>query len=393
MTARRALLASILVVCLPVTMFAGPAKSKPNTRQKALPQEDERPTAVVLCYHVVEGPSGTRFEISREMFRQHLRYLEMTGYNVIPLQHLYEYLAGKRESLPRNAIVITIDDGWRSAYTEAWPELQKVKFPFTLFIYPNIVGKTSIALSWKQVREMSEAGVDIQSHTLSHPYLSRRKNRSLDDEAYAKWLRRELRESRRIIEKETGRTVRYLAYPYGDFDSVVARQAAAAGYDAAFTCVFGKVRRDADLFRINRVVIDKKMDFADFRHYLGAKPMQLANMTPAPKTPVNPALTTVSAKIPNFQSLDPQTVGMALLSAASALPFSYDAKDGSISIAIRDAISSLGRSHRAIVWGIDRKTGRRVEASWTFRLPEPASVAPQATVGAGMGGVGGGGGR
>lgn len=398
MIARRALLASILAIALPLTALAAPAKSKAPAQQ-----EPDQPTAIVLCYHVVEGPSGTRFEISREMFRQHLRYLQMTGYNVIPLQHLYEYMSGKRASIPKNAIVITIDDGWRSAYTEAWPELKKYKFPFTLFIYPNIVDKTPIALSWKQVREMADAGVDIQSHSLSHPFLSRRRHRAMDDETYGKWLRKELRESRRIIEKETGRSVKFLAYPYGDFDSTVAKQVAAAGYDGALTCVFGKVRRDADPFRINRVVFDRKMDFADFRQYLGAKPMQLAEMTPAPKTPVDPSLTTVSAKIPNFKALDPRTVGMALLSAASALPFSYDAKDGSISIAIRDAISSLGRSHRAIVWGIDRKTGKRVEASWTFKLPDPnAPPAPPATppaapapvVGASMvGGMGGGGKR
>jgi peptidoglycan/xylan/chitin deacetylase (PgdA/CDA1 family) len=400
MTARRALLASILAILIPVALFAAPAKAIKKAKSEAPPESDQ-PAAVVLCYHVVEGPSGTRFEISREMFRQHLRYLEMTGYNVIPLQHLYEYVAGKRDSIPKNAVVITIDDGWRSAYTEAWPELKKSRFPFTLFIYPNIIDKTPIALSWKQVREMSDAGVDIQSHSLSHPFLTRRKHRGWDDETYAKWLRKELRESRRLIEKETGRPVKFIAYPYGDFDDVVAKQTAAAGYDAALTCIFGKVKRGSDPLRINRVVIDKKMDFAAFRTYLGARPMQLAEMTPAPKTPVNPTMTTVSAKIPNFQSLDPQTVGMALLSAARALPFSYDAKDGSISIAVREAISSLGRSHRAIVWGIDRKTGKRVEASWTFLLPDPKAppatpaappAAPAPVVGASMvGGMGGGG--
>src|SRR6185436_6186310 len=183
-----------------------------------------------------------------------------------------------------------------------------------------IIGKATIAMTWKQIREMADAGVDVQSHSLSHPYLTRRMHRSLDEEAYAKWLRHELRESRRILEKETGRAVEFLAYPYGDFDGFVARQAAAAGYEGAFTCVFGRVRPGADLFRINRVVIDKRMDFADFRHYLGIKPMEIANMTPAPKTPVDPASTTVSAKIPKFKDLDPHSVGMALLSAASALP-------------------------------------------------------------------------
>ena len=370
MTARRALLVSILVLSTTVSAFAS------NARRKA--DEDSLPSAIVLCYHIVEAPADPRMEVSRETFRQHLRYLEMTGYNVIPLRHLYEYVTGKRATIPKNAVVITIDDGWRSTYTEAFPELRQRKFPFTVFIYPKIIGQTSNALTWKQIREMSDAGVDIQSHALSHPYLTRRRHSSLDDAQYAAWLQNELAESKRILEKETGRKVKYIAYPYGDYDALVAKTAGEAGYDAALTCDFGKVKRGSDPLRMRRVVIDKKMSFATLRQYLGATPMQLAEVTPAPALPVDPGVTMISARIPNFKSLDPKSVGIALLSLGSALPYSYDARDGSISLALSDAISSLkSRYHRAIVWGTDLKTGKRVEASFVLRLPDPAKpVAP-----------------
>src|SRR5713226_9751453 len=115
------------------------------------------PGATILCYHIVESPQDPRMEVSREVFRQQMRYLSMTGYNVIPLRELYEYATGKRASLPKNAVVITIDDGWRSAYTEVFPEMKRRGFPFTVFIYPKIIGQTSHALSWKQLKEMSES--------------------------------------------------------------------------------------------------------------------------------------------------------------------------------------------------------------------------------------------
>lgn len=368
MTARRALLATILVL-LPIASFATPKAGRDK--------DDGRPAATVLCYHIVEAPADPRMEISRETFRQHLRYLEMTGYNIIPLRHLYEYVSGKRASLPQNAVVITIDDGWRSTYTEAFPELAKRKFPFTVFVYPNIIGQTANALTWKQIREMSEAGADIQSHSLTHPYLSRKRHRSLDDASYAQWLARELRESRKQLEKQTGKPVKYLAYPYGDYDQGVADAASAAGYDAALTCEFGRVKTGSDPFRMKRVVIDKRMDFAAFRHYLGTKPMQLAEITPAPAMPADPTATVISAKIPNFQNVDPKSVGMALLSLGSALPYSYDATNGSISLIVRDALSSIqGRYHRAIVWATDKKTGKRVEASWVLRMPDPNAPVP-----------------
>src|SRR6185436_13854750 len=147
--------------------------------------------AVVLCYHIVESPADPRMEISRDTFRQQMQYLEMTGYNVIPLHDLYEYVTGKRTSLPPNSVVITIDDGWRSTYTEAYPELKKRAFPFTVFVYPQIIGKTATALNWDQVREMSANGADIESHSYSHPFLTRRRHSDLDDTAYETWLQKE----------------------------------------------------------------------------------------------------------------------------------------------------------------------------------------------------------
>lgn len=366
MTAR-ALLA-IVAILIPLTSLA----------QTASP--DEAPTATVLCYHIVEAPTDDRMQITRETFRQHLDYLAMTGYNVIPLAHLQEYVTGKRATIPKNAVVITIDDGWRSAYTEAFPELQKRNLPFTLFIYPKIIGNTTIALNWNQIREMSDAGADIQSHTLSHPFLTRRRNGSLDEESYSKWLYRELADSRRILEKHTGKKVQFLAYPYGDYDNRVARMAAKTGYSAALTCDFGRVKRGSDPLKMKRLVIDKRMDFAEFRKYMGASSMQLADMTPLSGGAIDGPTTVVSARIPNYESLDPQTVGMALMSLGSIARYSYDARTGSISLLLDDAAAMIkGKYYRAVVWATESKSGKRVEGSWTFKIPEPEPVTAPVT--------------
>src|SRR5437867_4192011 len=225
------------------------------------PEIDDPGGATILCYHIVESPQDPRMEISREVFQQQMRYLSMTGYTVVPLRHIYEYAAGKRATLPRNAVAITIDDGWRSAYTEAFPELKKRHFPFTVFIYPKIIGQTAYALTWKQVREMAEAGVDVESHSYSHPFLTKRRQTTLDDKQYKEWLQRELVESKRILERETGRPVRFLAYPYGDYDRLLAASVGKAGYDAALTCEYGRVTSGMNPFRFKRVVIEKRMDF------------------------------------------------------------------------------------------------------------------------------------
>ena len=340
-----------------------------------VPAPPDRPTAIVLCYHIVSDNPETSMEISRATFRQQLQYLEMTGYNVIPLRDLYEYVSGMRESIPDNAVVITIDDGWTSAYTEAFPELKKRNMPFTLFIYPKIIGRTPIALNWDQIREMADAGADIQSHTLSHPFLTKRRHPGFDDLQYSAWLQRELAESRRIIARETGRPVEFLAYPYGDYDTRVARTAAKAGYLAALTCDYGAVKFGSDPLRMKRFVIDRSMSFTDFRQYLGAEKLQLAEMTPGPGD-VTDMATIVSARIPNHENIDPKSVGLALLSLDTVVPYSYDAETGAVGLELPEEVSRLrGKDHRALVWGRDMKSGKRVEATWTFRIPEPAPTA------------------
>ena len=367
----RALLATIFTLFTTTSLFAA-----------AEPPRDETPLATVLCYHIVESPQDPRMEISRETFHQQMRYLAMTGYNVIPLKDLYDFVTGKRSSIPKNSVVITIDDGWRSTYTEVFPEMQKRKFPFTVFIYPKIIGQTAHALTWKQVKEMSEAGVDIESHSFSHPFLTQRRHADVDNRVYEQWLEHELADSRKVIAKETGREVDFIAYPYGDYNHQLVTSVAKAGYSAALTCDSGRVKKGSDPLRMKRVIIDKHMDFASFRHYLGAGTMRIEDALPAPTHVFEPDQPIViSAKLPNHKSLDPTSIGMALISpGTTASPFSYDPKDGSITMTLHDALETLrGKYQRAIVWATETKTGRRVEASWTFKVPEQLLPQPMTT--------------
>jgi hypothetical protein len=113
------------------------------------------------------------------------------------------------------------------------------------------------------------------------------------------------------------------------------------------------------------------MDFVSFRHYLGAGSMHLDGMNPQPGVVYDPGQTLmVSATIPNHEKIDPKSVGMALLSVPASLPFSYDPRTGAVSIAaVKDALK--GTYQRALVWATEAKSGKRIEGSWTFKLPEP----------------------
>ncbi|HAC87609.1 polysaccharide deacetylase family protein [Marinobacter sp.] len=100
-------------------------------------------------------------------------------------------------------------------------------------------------LSWDQVREISRAGIEIGSHSVSHPILT-----SLDPDE----LQRELVVSRETIESELVQTVRAFCYPNGqpiDFNERVKSAVRAAGYKFALAAYPARYPLN-DFWAINR---------------------------------------------------------------------------------------------------------------------------------------------
>jgi hypothetical protein len=106
--------------------------------------------------------------------------------------------------------------------------------------------------------------------------------------------------------------------------------------------------------------------------------MRIQDVTPVPNQLLDPGQSVVvTARITDHKELDPKSVGMTLLSsvAGAAMPFAYDPQSGSITMTVndvKDAIAAKTKYLRALVWGTERKSGKRVEASLIFRLPEPS---------------------
>jgi peptidoglycan/xylan/chitin deacetylase (PgdA/CDA1 family) len=111
-------------------------------------------------------------------------------------------LRKKEKAIPSKSAVITIDDEWNSQYYVAWPILKEFGYPFTLFIYTQWVNTGGKAMTWAQLEEMRDAGVDIEAHTVSHHDL-RHAPRGQD---YTAWLHNEVYGCKETLEsgcKET----------------------------------------------------------------------------------------------------------------------------------------------------------------------------------------------
>jgi peptidoglycan/xylan/chitin deacetylase (PgdA/CDA1 family) len=196
----------------------------------------------ILLYHRF-GPVVTdSMTVTTNVFESQLKYLRENGYTAIPLRHLVEYHLGKRQTLPSRSIVITVDDGHKTAYSDLYPLLRRYHIPAAVFIYPSAISNASYAMTWDELREIRRSGlVDLQAHTFWHPNFKTEK-RKLNPADYEKFVNMQLKKSKEKLEKELDTQVDMLAWPFGIYDEDLIRKAAEAGYIAAFSME----RRHAD---------------------------------------------------------------------------------------------------------------------------------------------------
>jgi len=234
---------------------------------------------MILTYHKI----GSQLElgittVSRRRFAAHLDLYTELGLEPILASDLTERIAdiGPDRALAGEVAVggdlaITFDDGYESVWTEAFPEMAARKWTGTVFVVAGSVGGSNSwdvrlsprrfkHLSWTQIGELSEAGFEIGSHTLSHRDLTR-----LDGDA----RRRELRDSKRAIEDRIGMPVTSVSYPFGRCSQKVVDDAIAAGYTCGFT---SSPNDGSDMMAMGRLSVYSIDGRASLERKLGLRP-------------------------------------------------------------------------------------------------------------------------
>ncbi|ARO87996.1 hypothetical protein EBAPG3_009570 [Nitrosospira lacus] len=218
-------------------------------------------TVMVLCYHRF-GPNKSKMVITPGDFDAQMAYLRKHDYRVIPLSSIHSFLKGEA-ALPQRAVVITIDDGYRSSYDIAYPILKKYNFPVTLFVYSDFLGSRD-ALGWSEMKEMIGSGlVDIQPHSKTHASMAKRlANES--DEAYRRRVDEEIRIPSQQIKKGLRLPLHTFAYPFGESNEFMISQLKSADYNAGVTVVAGGNPAFAYPFKLRRTMIYGDRDMASF---------------------------------------------------------------------------------------------------------------------------------
>lgn len=178
---------------------------------------------VALCYHDVlpatsaAGGGPERFAVPTPMFERMLDVIRDEGFRGCSLAEALRAPGTRR-------VAITFDDATRSQYEHAMPALRARGMTATVYAVPTWVGRPGY-MSWDQLREIASWGMSVQSHSLSHPFLS---------ECPRDALRTELGGSKAALDRELGQDTREIAFPGGDPPRRALREElAAAGYRVA----------------------------------------------------------------------------------------------------------------------------------------------------------------
>lgn len=213
-----------------------------------VPKRSEPKIVPVLYHNIVFGRTGNIYNRDIYNFEHDLAFLKR-NYLILDFQDLIDIHRGEK-TITSDASVITFDDGDLSIYAIVYPLLKEMGMKATFFLVPNFIGEVGY-MSWDQVREMNNyrtpSGQKLftfGSHSLTH--------RPLGDLSGEEVLF-EMRESKRILEKEIGEVVSTIALPFGSGagSAKVLEAAKESGYLAVRTSQPGAVAIDSiDLMHI-----------------------------------------------------------------------------------------------------------------------------------------------
>ncbi|MGR9107076.1 MAG: polysaccharide deacetylase family protein [Gammaproteobacteria bacterium] len=213
---------------------------------------------VLAYHHFSKSNSRQRLIVGADKFESQARYLKEQGFHGINLQQFLEFL--EFGQIPEKSVILSLDDGWESAYSIAYPIVKKYHLPVVLFIPTNVIhDRQGRILSWGQIREMiQDRTVDIQPHTKSHRDLTKQKS-SESFTAYIQAIQSEMRGAKQIIREKLGRDATALSYPFGATNSLVSALSENEGYTSAFT-----VKRGGNPFFQNNFVLNRSMIYGVF---------------------------------------------------------------------------------------------------------------------------------
>jgi peptidoglycan/xylan/chitin deacetylase (PgdA/CDA1 family) len=376
----------------------GPSSSTAATIRAAAPvitkpAIDQNAQLVIFGYHrFVNNVRRPDTEITPQAFEAQMQELKNKGISVIPMQDFLAWRRGEK-AIPAKSAILTFDDGWKSQHEVAWPILKKFNYPVTLFIYTEGIKPGHFSggesMSWEQLAEMRDAGVDIQGHTATHQDLRRPYDKvakkKLSPPEYEQWLENEVAGSKQMIEQKLGVKVNCFAVPYGFYNDHVKDVAMKAGYEALFTVYGQPITMRTPLNSVGRYLIEanKPKTFADAVSAIattasGPAVAEVSSSSlqtqPADGETIKNPLPLIKANIASLGAIDPGTPPEMRVSGLGKVDSSFDPKTSTVAYQVTQRL----RDKTCTVIVSAQSGGKKVETHWTFKIDEGGAMPPAA---------------
>lgn len=212
----------------------------------------------VLVYHHIRPTMGYakstwswKMSVSPAVFGKHMQWLSDHDYTTVTMDTLTDILDGTCTG-PVKPVVITFDDNNRTQYEVAFPILKKHWFKGVFYFVANRV-ESPTYITRAEIKEMADAGMDVQSHTVTHAWMTTRTPTQLDHE---------ILESKRILEEITGKVVSHLAYPSVMHNETVRKRVKELGYKTATIMDPRNATDKDDRFRLPRIMMTDDTNLA-----------------------------------------------------------------------------------------------------------------------------------
>jgi peptidoglycan/xylan/chitin deacetylase (PgdA/CDA1 family) len=203
----------------------------------------------ILMYHVIADPPSSaqlpELYVDPQTFDKQMEWLRKQGYVGVSLNQLFNAWF-KGAAIPERPVVVSFDDGYRSQYVYARPELRKLGWPGVLSAIAGRIGKPGAELSNAMVEQMIKNGWELDSHTINHVDVS---------QASGAQLQSEVAGSRRMLQQRFHQPVNFFCYPSGRYDDQAVQAVRDAGYLGATTTDEGLASK-SERYTLKRIRVD-----------------------------------------------------------------------------------------------------------------------------------------
>ena len=226
---------------------------------------------LTLMYHRFNENKYPSTNIQMDIFKEHMQIIKRLNYDFSNPKLFFENFYKTKN---KKEVLITIDDGFKSFYTEAWPYLKENKIPFIIFISTEPVGKSGY-MNWEEILEIEKYDFTmIGHHSHTHKYLIDMSNSNFVND---------IEKSTKIFKNKLGYVPKIFSYPFGEYSKYM-KDYIANNFDVAFGQHSGVVDVNKDIFELPRFPINEKYGKLErFKSLINYNPLEYKSLKPEQK--------------------------------------------------------------------------------------------------------------